>query len=229
VGGRIEVSLGADPIYLRGAVDAFREEGRPLLLADSVAQFPDGPERKEETRVPASLATAGAWSYGAYSCPEAGPSAARCVRDFANAGEPIEDLQWRVDPWRWAWRSSHLPFLEVAREGAHPSAVSGHPVWAVRRWVALRDARVQVTGEVSRRAGAAGDGSGVMVLVDGRPVWQKLLGGPGRITETRFAIDLTLSAGTKLDFVTTPGPAANTNFDATSFRVRAEQRNHTDK
>jgi hypothetical protein len=93
----------------------------------------------------------------------------------------------------------------------------------VRRWVALRDAQVQLTGEVSRRAGAAGDGSGVMVLVDGRPVWQKLLGGPGRITETRFAIDLTLSAGTKLDFVTTPGPAADTDHDYTLFRIRVEE------
>jgi hypothetical protein len=225
VRGRIEVSLGADPIYVRGAVDAVRDEGRPRLLADSVAQFPDGPERKEETRVPASLASAGAWSYGAYSCPEAGSSAGRCVQDFANAGEPLEDLQWRADAWRWAWRSSHLPFLELARDGAHPSASSGHPVWAVRRWVLWRRARVLVSGEVSRPAGAKADGSGVMLLVDGRPVWQKLLGGPDRASEAHFAIDLSPGAGAKLDFVTTPGPAANIDDDYTAFRVRIEEPN----
>ncbi len=224
VGGRIDLSLGADPIYLRGAVDAVREEGRPRLLADSVAQFPAGPQRKAETGVPASLAAAGAWSYGAYSCPEDGPSAERCLQDFANAGEPLEHLQWRADAWRWAWRSNQLPFLEVAQEGAHPSASSGHPVWAVRRWVALREGQVRVKGEVSRPAGAAGDGSGVMILVDGRPVWQKLLGGPGRISGAHFAIDLALSAGAKVDFVTTPGPAARTDYDYTLFRIGLEER-----
>jgi hypothetical protein len=223
VGGRIEVALGADPIYLRGAVDAVREEGLPPLLADSVAQFPDGPEHKEETGGPASLTTAGAWSYGAYSCPEPESVADRCVQDFADAGEPLEPLNWDADQWSWAWRSGKLPFLGLSREGAHPSALSGHPVWAVRRWVPSRPARVRVTVDASRGAGGAGDGSGVMVLVDGRPVLQKLLGGPGRAAEAHFTIDLDLGTGAKLDFVTTPGPAANINYDATSFRIRVEE------
>jgi hypothetical protein len=220
--GRAEIALGPDPIYLRGAVDAVRDEGRPPLLADSVMQFPNGPKQRSEAHVPEAV-KAGVWSYGAYSCPEAAAWADRCTQDFANGGEPLQPLTWRADAWQWAWRSVALPSLLVSRDGAHPSAASGHPVWAVRRWSPLREAQVRVTGEVLRGAGAKGDGSGVMILVDGRPVWQRLLGGPGRADKAGFGMDIALRPGTKLDFVTTPGPAADINYDYTTCRVQIEE------
>ena len=57
---------------------------------------------------------------------------------------------------------------------------------------------------------------GVKVFADGKELFSRLLA-----VNSSADIDLTptVAKGTKLDFVTTPGPAIDTNYDLVSWRV----------
>jgi hypothetical protein len=56
----------------------------------------------------------------------------------------------------------------------------------------------------------------VKVFADGREIFNKLLS-PGVSTE--IDLNATVKAGSRVDFVVTPGGGLDTSFDSTTFRV----------
>ncbi|MDB5406179.1 MAG: hypothetical protein JWL84_1091 [Rhodospirillales bacterium] len=203
--GRAEIGLGADPVYLRGRVTAIHEPDRRPLLADSLLDFGDDGR------------PADGWSYGAYLCPPAAADALEsCLASFAAAA--LEPLVWQADAWHWSWRSSRFRSFEISADGGHPSVSGGRPVWAVRRWIASRNGKIRISG-VAERPAEKGDGTIVMILQDGKPLWRTALGGHGATDRRAFSLTADVRPGTKLDFVTTPGEAVDMNADFTLYGI----------
>src|SRR6185437_8176342 len=208
---------------------------RPPLVAASFEDFSEPAARLSLQQRAASEASArasgGSWTYGAWVCPEPATNAGRCAADYAAAGRgpALEPLTWRADAWNWAWRSERFHSLAVTREGSHPSAYGGRPVWVVRRWTAAAAERLRVSGTVARPAGVQGDGSGAFVLIDGRPAWQAIIGGPGHPERAEFSADVAASPGMRIDFAVTPGPAASIDYDFTEISILVERAATTTK
>jgi hypothetical protein len=203
--GWAEITIGENPIYLRGRVTALREPDRRPILADSVVDYGDAGR------------DANGWSYGAFLCPSSpGGDPTSCAATLA-AGA-LEPLVWQSDAFHWSWGSPRYRSLEINAEGGHPSGYGGRPVWVVRRWTAPRAEAVRIEG-VTERASVNGDGTIVMVLQDGKPLWQRLLGGHDAADRQTFSIQTVVQPGTKLDFVTTPGAGVDITDDATAFII----------
>jgi hypothetical protein len=203
--GHVEVALDENPVYLRGRIAAIHEPDRRRLLANSRIDYGEAGHAAND------------WSYGAYLCPPAPQSNLKdCLASYAAA--PLESLVWQADAWSWAWRSVRFRSLEISADGAHPSVFGGRPVWAVRRWSAPRGGKIRITG-VATRSAEKGDGTAVMILQDGKPLWRQSLGGPGEADHQAFSLTAEVRPGTKLDFVTTPGPAVDMTDDFTAFDV----------
>jgi hypothetical protein len=114
-----------------------------------------------------------------------------------------------------AW-SGPVQWYIQTETGAEPQAINGcFQGWTVRRWTSDRAATLHITGHAGR-ASKEGDGVGIKVFIDGKELFSKLLP-PAAAT----AVDLTtpVNKGSRLDFVVTPGPGLDANFDATDFRV----------
>lgn len=126
-------------------------------------------------------------------------------------------LTWTRGSFAYQWQE---PFaaMNISPEGMHPGAKDGKPLWAVRRWQSDFAGVAHITGELS--AGREGDGVDASVLSDGKEVYAVSLGGPASPSSARCDLSLPVARGTRLDFVVTPGPAADINFDATTFRVQ---------
>ena len=60
-----------------------------------------------------------------------------------------------------------------------------------------------------------GDGCTVLVLVDGKQIFEHHVGGPQSPTRREFALDVDVKKGTLIDFAVTPGPDNNLDFDNT--------------
>jgi hypothetical protein len=203
--GRAEITIGENPIYLRGRVTALHEPDRHPVLADSVVDY--GDEGRD----------ANGWSYGAFLC-SSSPSVEPTPCETELAAGALEPLVWKSDAFHWSWRSPRYRSLEINSEGGHPAGYGGRPVWAVRRWTAPRAGAIRIDG-VAARASARGDGTIVAVLQDGKPLWQRLLGGHGAADRQAFSLPTVVKPGTKLDFVTTPGPGGDVTDDATALRI----------
>ena len=82
------------------------------------------------------------------------------------------------------------------------------------RWTSDRNGPVHITA--SPKAPAQGDGVGVKVFADGKELFSQLL--PVNATAT---IDLTTTVvtGTRLDFIVTPGPATDVNYDSVHWNI----------
>ena len=61
------------------------------------------------------------WSYGYFD-----GAAPYTAEDF----KPMEYVQTM---WGYEWKGPHK-YLKLSREGGHPEAAAGRPVWAIRRW-----------------------------------------------------------------------------------------------
>lgn len=196
--GRLELTVDANPVYLRGNISALRETGRDLLLADSAGDFSGS-----QGEAP------GTWSYGIYG--------GNPARYDPAAWQP---MTWTRNTWGYQWQSPY-PYSKIDEGGAHPSAGNGgQPIWAVRRWRSPLAATARITGQATR-IGDGGDGTGVKIFVDGLEIFSQLLGAPGGgPKDASFDLRVPLRAGATVDFAVTPGPGVDMNFDATEFRAQ---------
>lgn len=202
---QVELTLDANPIFLKGQVSAIRESGRARLIADSVEGFTRASEADLN------------WTYGAYICPDKGGSTDACLASYNTAS--LEPLKWLSDQWGYAWRSPRFTSLQVTIDQAHPSVLEGRQVWAVRRWKPREAGKLVLSGAVERPAGK-GDGTETLILLDGTVIWQQKLGRAGWPDHQDFSITTDVRVGSCIDFVVTPGPGTNIESDATHFTVR---------
>ena len=115
-----------------------------------------------------------------------------------------------------SWREPDLGPVRVDRRAAHPSAASGRPVWAVRRWESHAEGAVRITGKIMRPS-AQGDGTSVRILVDGTEIFAAEVGGASGQEALEYEALATVEKGSAIDFAVTPGADLDINFDATVF------------
>ena len=185
LGSKGELQLGEAPIFVDGDV-----QGIPVRsnteLANSRRGF--GPAQG-----------GGGWSYGYLDGERA---TFQMLPRFA------------ADDWQNSW-SGELPSLTISAKEQHPSVHHGAPVSVVRRWQSERAGMVRVAGHF-RGGKQGGDGVGVSIAVNGNVRSRTLLGGAvGNAIVESFDFVERVEAGTTIDFVVDPGPAASIDFDTT--------------
>ncbi len=192
--GTIVLNVDNNPVYVLGHIDSLREIGRDILLADSVDGFGGvqgtGP---------------GNWSYG-YSVATATPYQ-------TNQFQP---MSWTRTSFDYSWACSY-PYAMISNTVAGPSSSGNTPVWTIRRWQSNSKGTARITGTATH-VSVGGDGAGVKILVDGNEVFSSLVGASGGPTAATFDVNAPLQVGSLIDFVVTPGPGADINFDAVDYR-----------
>ncbi|MDE3083957.1 MAG: hypothetical protein KGJ37_01905 [Verrucomicrobiota bacterium] len=133
--------------------------------------------------------------------------------DFVGSSTSFEAMtNYSVTDWSQVWGDGY-PFNTITPGDQHPSTTGVQPVSAVRRWQSNYEGTVHIAGQF--QCGVGGDGVGVSILIDGQPLFRKLLGG-GNASQYSFDFLQAVHAGTHVDFVVDPGPALDINFDATA-------------
>jgi hypothetical protein len=199
--GAVRLLLGEDPVFVTGPVVEVREHVRESILAWSERDFSDAQG-------------AGDWHYGHFDGDGegkgdgSGPIGAYSDDDF-------ELLSSVETVWDRQWGDRKLGPIAIDAGGAHPSAASERPVWAVRRWVSEVAGTVQIAGTIGRSD--KGDGARAVILVDGVEVFAAEVGGPDGKRTLTYALPVPVEKGSLVDFAVTPGPGTEFNFDATSF------------
>lgn len=195
VDGTVTVPLDENPVYLVGKVTRTREAKRAdRLAADAEADF-------------GGVQKAKGWTYG-------------YLEDGAARYDPaaLRPMTWTRGAFAYQWQGPAAA-LEISAGGMHPGARDGKPVWAVRRWQSDFAGVARVAGEVSL-VGREGDGVAARIFCDGREIYATALGGAAGASSAKWDLSVPVARGSGLDFVLTPGPAADVNFDATAFRVQ---------
>jgi hypothetical protein len=193
--GGVRLPLTTSPVYVKGAVTAIGQPPSPIV-ADSVMDY---------TNVQGKMD----WSYGYFD--GAAPY----------KSENFKPMEYVQTMWGYEWRGPHK-YLKLTREGGHPEAAAGRPVWAIRRWKSSFAGTLRIRGNITR-GDTKGDGTGALILADGREVFSRLVGGPGREPNIEYEVRVPVKEGTLFDFIITPGPATDTSYDATQFTVRIER------
>jgi hypothetical protein len=85
----------------------------------------------------------------------------------------------------------------------------------VRRWISDVSGNVRITGRVAR--GADGDGVQAVIMVDGEETFAAEVGGAEGPTALDYDVVAVVEKGSLVDFILTPGPGVDVNFDATIF------------
>ncbi len=192
------VVIDTTPMYIvarAGAVADVTETPRgDRLIADSLRDFSD-------------VQGKGGWSYLSAGNDKTGSA----VYD----PEKAVPMRWLPSPgdWAYAWTGPG-DYFTLGEEGGSGGIIDGGQGWAVLRWTSDRSGPVHV---VARPHGAGqGDGVGVRVFADGKELFSRLLP-----PDASADIDLTptVAQGTRLDFVITPGPGTDTNYDLVHWRV----------
>ena len=78
---------------------------------------------------------------------------------------------------------------------------------------------MRITGRVGNAAGQ-GDGVTAQVLVDGQRLFSASLGGGFPTKQIEYDLETELRVCTRVDFVLTPGPVHDINFDSSTFEAR---------
>ncbi len=199
--GLIALTADATPFYLVGAITSVREFGRDIIVADSVRDFSG-----------VQGATNGSWAYG---------------NGFVVPGSAydlgaVTGMTYISTPYGYAYGNA-LPFTKIDANGGHPGVRTGYaivyPVWTVRRWQSNVTATARITGTIVRAA-PYGDGTGAQIYVDGTLVYSTLIGGAGAGATTNFSFVTPLQTGAKVDFILTPGPGIDVDFDYVDFRAQ---------
>jgi hypothetical protein len=122
-------------------------------------------------------------------------------------------MQWTLLPYGYEWLGGYAN-LEISLIDMQPSSNGTTPVWAVRRWQSTYTGQLHIQG-TAQRPSAQGDGTTLNVLVNG----QQIQSFPMTPAQNTASFDFTTSAkfGDLIDFAMTPGPAADSSFDATNF------------
>ena len=193
--GAIAFAVNKNPIYLVGSISAVEEIGRDVLVADSSADF-SGTQGTSN----------GQWFYG--NCTVAN-----------NNYDPaaLQPMTYTANSTAYVY-SSNYPFAGVDSDGGHPSVTGTTPVWTVRRWVSNSAGTAHIVG-TAIRSSTGGDGTGAGVYVDGVQVYSAVVGPSGTGT-TKIDFTTPIKVGSKVDFVITPGPGSDINFDYILYRVQ---------
>lgn len=202
VNGMIALSVDINPVYIIGQVDGIQEVGRDKLVADSVADFSS-----------TQGAGPGAWFYGYYD----GDINAYGANYLSSAFKP---MTWARTDNEYAWTAPYYAAL-VDSDGAHPSSrtvTAGvyAQIWSVRRWQSNVTGTAHLVGNI-RHASPFGDGNGVMICVDGRPVYSTTVAGNDNLN---FDFTTPIRSGSNLDFIVTCGGATDVNYDYVAFPVK---------
>lgn len=205
--GTADIHLDGAPQFLVGAVSQLTERRADVLVAD-VRDAP-APERlaasARTVEADDRLGLGSNWQAGA--CVPASPGAA-CT---------WQHLTPRATAWEYVWGDAHFPALRVGGDTLHPARAGARPVWAMRRWCAPEPVTLRARGEFTRRAG--GDGSGTLIRAGAQTLFDALLDGR-RAASAPFDVRVDLARGECLDFIVTPGPGTDLNFDAVGLEAR---------
>jgi hypothetical protein len=186
IGVSSQLNLGDSPVYVEGPL-----QGLPpappaeTLLTDSTRDF-SGTQGQS------------GWWYGAFV---GSSTALQLMTNYA------------VTDWTQVWGNGY-PYNDVTPGDQHPSSTGSQPVSAVRRWVSTTEGTLHVVGQF-QWDGGGGDGVGVSILINGQPLFRKLLGN-GNVISYAFDFLQPVHVGTTIDFAVDPGPGIDFNFDATS-------------
>lgn len=199
VGGKLTLPLDELPVYIvadNGTVSAISEvPRRDVMIADAASEF-TGPD------------VTNSWSYWFFANNRAGSA--------PYDPDKAQPMQWTPSPGDWddIW-SGPGKWFTVGAGSAQPNVVSGGQGWAIRRWTSTVDGPVHVLAKIS--TAQQGDGCGFLVFIDGQPAYSKLL--PAKQKDT---LDLSpvVHKGTRIDFIATPGPATDANYDVAGFRIQ---------
>ncbi len=199
--GLIAITADTTPSYLIGSISAVQEIGRDGIIADSLRDF-SGTQG----------AANGTWSYlNGYN-----------ITGTAYDPNDLTSMTYTSTSCGYEY-ASFYSFAKIDAGGGHPSARFGyavvHPVWTVRRWQSNVTANATFSGTIIR-ASPYGDGTGVRIYVDGNPVYSTIIGGAGTGATIRFAFTTSIRTGSKVDFVLTPGPGIDVNYDYADFRAQ---------
>ena len=197
------LTVDSVPQYLHGSVTQIDATRPDVLLAEADADF-------------TSDATAsGPWTYGAYRMPRQAQSVCPTPKG------PLLALQQRTNAWEHYYGDPRWPILRVGAGVLHPAANMGEALWAVRGYRSHTAQILRVRGAFSRKG--KGDGAGTCILLDGAPVFEAQLPAGGRQRQ-EFDLQVQLTAGSRLEFLVTPGPALDTSYDAVGLSARILRR-----
>lgn len=157
------------------------------------------------------------WFYGYYNGDGAGKGDAK-FPSGPYTDDDFHEMTQVQTVWGYNWGSTYK-FMELTRTNAHPQAVEGRPVWAVRRWVSNVEGTARLSVTVRRPSGD-GDGVGIKILLDGKVVLARLYTAKQKNTEVTYETVVTLKPGAIVDFALTPGPATDIGYDASQFSSR---------
>ncbi len=201
--GAIAITADNTPFYLIGPITSVLEFGRDVIVADTVLGFSD-----------TQGTTNGSWSY---------------LNGYIIPGTPYDPNASTLTPMTYSTTNygyeydSYYSYAEIDADGGHPSARLGYavvyPVWTVRRWLSNVAATASFNGTIIR-ASASGDGTGAAIYVDGNLVYSALVGGAGAGATVNFSFSTPIKVGSKVDFILTPGPGIDINYDYVDFRAQ---------
>jgi len=191
--GTSTLTMDENPQYLRGAVRSISAPRPDTLLADARADFGTDPPT-------------GPWEYGA-----------SLQRADAVSVDKLVKLGPTANAWEHHFGDPRWPALRVGRDDMHPAQAHDAAVWAVRRYRTADAGPLWVRGTFARTG--AGDGSGVRILLDGKPVFEAQLT-PGGARRADFDLRLDVARGALIDFVVTPGPGLDITDDAVALEAR---------
>jgi len=199
VGGKVILALDEDPVYIvtkAGVTAAVRELPRSdRVVIDSDRAF-GGPGVSTD------------WSYHFCANTKNG--------DGPYDPDRLQPMTWAPSPGDWAdtWTGPGKWFTLGAKDG-QVGVIDGGQGWAVRRWTSTLDGSYRILAKL--RTSGKGDGCGFKLFVDGVEKDAQLL--PANATGS---IDLTLELkhGMRLDFIITPGPGTDVNYDSAGCHIQ---------
>jgi len=200
--GVIAVTADNTPFYLLGSISAVLECGRDTIVADTVGGF-SGTQGTGN----------GTWSYlNGYVVPGSA---------YDPNASTLTPMTYGATDYGYEYDSEYA-FAKIDANGGHPGTREGYavvyPVWTVRRWVSNVTATARFNGTIVR-ASPYGDGTGAQIYVDGNLVYSTLIGGTGWGATVSFNFVAPIQTGSQVDFVLTPGPATNVDYDYVDFRA----------
>ncbi|HEY0946096.1 MAG TPA: glycosyl hydrolase, partial [Opitutaceae bacterium] len=184
------LTLTDSPLYVEGAVNGLPKAGAALLAPLVTEAF---------TGFSAEQGRNG-WSYGVF------------------AGESTQFVPLptsRVTNWKEEWTGIY-PHISITASDQHPSASGPKPMSAVRRWESYFSGTALVSGRF--KSSTQGDGVRARILLDGKTIWTRALGG-GQPILGEFSLEVPVEPGSCVDFAVDPGPGAKINFDSTQVSI----------
>ena len=199
--GAIALTADATPFYIIGSISAVREFGRDAIVADTFRDF-SGTQGSSN----------GTWSYlNGY-----------VVTAASYSPSSLESLTYTATPYGYEYGSVYA-FVKIDASGGHPGVRNGYDpvyqVWTVRRWLSNVMATARIRGTIIR-ASPSGDGTGARIYVDGSLVYSTTLSGTGVGATVNFSFTTPLQTGSKVDFILTPGPGTDVDYDYVDFRAQ---------